>query len=314
MRDKKWFENGITYKQILVVIISLLIGGGIVCLVNNGQNNETITFSTLEFITFITSIIFAAASVILAITAINLGRSSENMMTKRSDESINLQNETFKKTIEVLNRIESSTGVTEKRIEDMISGRVSSITSSLLDNELIGTKDRELIEEEIRKSVSNRKENKTPEEIEKEAKRRKEIKQLSHQYTEFQNSISVEVANANQIKKLKIGEGQFSGSGEEITDIIVEINAQIIGISTFYQNLHSVGALKRFMEQVFNAISKNNLTKMILIFNEEGELITECRKYLDEKRSTLKENIVNNINLAVVSKNTIVAELEEYAA
>lgn len=84
-------------------------------LARNFFSGQSLTFSTPELINFVLSVLLSGASIFLAITAIALGRFSEQAIINRSDESIRLQNEVFQKTTEALQRIESSTGVTEKR-------------------------------------------------------------------------------------------------------------------------------------------------------------------------------------------------------
>lgn len=310
----KFTENTISYKQILTIAISILVGIGISIVSFNLFGEEVISFSTIDFITFITSILFACASVVLAITAINLSKSSEDIMVKRSDESIRLQNETFQKTIEVLNRIESSTGVTEKRIEDMISGRVSTIASSLLENELIGSKDKKLIEDQIRKSVRSESKETTPEEKEKERKRREELKKLNHEYKVFQNDITVAVSNDAELNKVKIGDGTFRGTGEELIDIIVEFNSQNVGCSVFYENLHDKRSLQRYLEEIFKMIDDKTVSKFIMIFNIEGELYKVCNEYIMNKSKLMKPEITNNIIISVLNKDMVSQKIKEYAA
>ena len=108
----------------IVFIILGIVGDE---LVRNILKKESIIFSTISLITFSIGIILSGASIVLAITAIMLGKISENAMIQRSDESIKLQTDVFVKTIEALQAIKASTGVTQKRIEDIISGRVGDI-------------------------------------------------------------------------------------------------------------------------------------------------------------------------------------------
>src|SRR5262249_30079304 len=109
-------------------LIAYLLGLVTHLLARNFFSGQPLTFSTPELINFVLSVLLSGASIFLAIAAIALGRFSEQAIIDRSDESIRLQNEVFQKTTDALQRIESSTGVTEKRIEDIISGRVGDLS------------------------------------------------------------------------------------------------------------------------------------------------------------------------------------------
>lgn len=113
------------------LIIAFLLGFAAHAIGQNVGSTDTLTFSTPELINFVLSVLLSGASIFLAVAAIALGKFSEQAMIQRSDESIRLQNEVFQKTTEALQRIESSTGVTEKRIEDIISGRVGDISQKI---------------------------------------------------------------------------------------------------------------------------------------------------------------------------------------
>lgn len=111
-------------------------------------------FSASSLIVFIFGIALSAAAIVLSVAAISLGKASEQAMIERSDESIRLQNEVFARTTDALQRIKSSTGVTEKRIEDIISGRAGAISDRIVDRLLetreVSTKNRKALERDIR--------------------------------------------------------------------------------------------------------------------------------------------------------------------
>jgi predicted Kef-type K+ transport protein len=60
-------------------------------LLKNLVGDEKLTFSTTEILSFVFGIALSAASTVLAIVAIQLGKASEYEMIKRSDEAIRLQ-------------------------------------------------------------------------------------------------------------------------------------------------------------------------------------------------------------------------------
>jgi hypothetical protein len=95
-------------------------------------HGSTVQLSPESFISLIFTIAVGAASLVLAIVAINYGRISERVMTERSDRSIDiqmnlfqksldLQTQLFDKTMSTLESIGRSTGVTEQRLSDMHS-------------------------------------------------------------------------------------------------------------------------------------------------------------------------------------------------
>ncbi len=84
------------------------------------------------FISLVFTVAIGAASLVLALLAINYGRVSEKVITERADRSIeiqmnlfekslDLQTRLFDKTISTLESIGRSTGVTEQRMADIFS-------------------------------------------------------------------------------------------------------------------------------------------------------------------------------------------------
>src|ERR1044071_904340 len=102
-------SNGDTTSQISYWTLgthtfTFLLGIIIAFMAQNLLQSETITFSTTSLISFLFGIALSAASTILAIAAISLGKASERVMIERSDASIRLQNEVFLKTTQALAR------------------------------------------------------------------------------------------------------------------------------------------------------------------------------------------------------------------
>ena len=107
----------ISLKLLSGLLVAFLAGYFTSNVIANANAVNVYTFSTPDLINFILSVLLSGASIILAISAISLGKVSEQAMIQRSDESIRLQNEVFLKTTEALQRIESSTGVTENELK-----------------------------------------------------------------------------------------------------------------------------------------------------------------------------------------------------
>lgn len=120
--------KSISYGKLGGFVLVFVVGVVVTLIFQNAIKIESITFSTVSLVSFLFSVVLAGASIFLAITAIALGKASEQAMIHRSDESIRLQNQIFTKTTDALARIESSTGVTERRVEDIISGRIGNIS------------------------------------------------------------------------------------------------------------------------------------------------------------------------------------------
>ena len=193
-------------------------------LVTNAHTGSPSTFTTTELIGFVLSVILSGASIVLAITAIALGKYSELAIMHRSDESIRLQNEVFVKTTDAPQRIESSTGVTEKRIEDIISGRVGDISQQIAEMAIGGgkyrTRDPRNLEENIRKSLLKtiREDKGGPADIEARQEKRKKREEERKMYQTAHEKALYAIANMKGIAIEKVGHGNVSESGKELFD------------------------------------------------------------------------------------------------
>jgi hypothetical protein len=93
---------------------------------------KALQLSPDTFISLVFTIAIGAASLVLALLAINYGRVSEKVMTERADRSIDIQTSLFEKSLDLQTRlfdktmstlesIGRSTGVTEQRMSDIFS-------------------------------------------------------------------------------------------------------------------------------------------------------------------------------------------------
>lgn len=258
--------------------------------------NEVIKFDTIGLIGFLISILFGGASIVLAITAINLGKSSEEIMITRSEKSIELQNDVYIKTTEALKRIESSTGVTEKRIEDIIAGRVGDIANRLVDDKLVVSKDRERLENELRKSLSKEF---SEDDIKKREEDRKKEEESRKEYQKYKDSVLLSMANNSKTKALRISEGTFETEGENLVDAIFQINEKKVGICVFYnaplyQRVFGSG-IDHFINNLAEEISNNTFNKVYLVFNEESNMMDNFVEEISKIKKVYKENIANEI-------------------
>jgi hypothetical protein len=291
----------IEFRTLLFLSISFVLGI-IVCIIYlNIRNSEATTLSTSGPINFVFSIALSTASIILAINAIQLGRYSEKAMVDRSDESIKLQNEVFKLTTEALRRIESSTGVTEKRIEDIISGRVGDISHNIAgiiedtSNKQINKSE---IEEEIKKSIMSeiqkipRINSISDEELKKREERRLKRKEQEEYYIKFQQTVLIYISNLHTLNAKKIGHGHFQGENEDLFDGIFSKNNILIGISVISGKVHAEQTYLSYINALSRAKLKNVVQKMLIIFisasNEEVNRVQELKE-------TFKEDISDSI-------------------
>ncbi|MFW6282373.1 MAG: hypothetical protein ACOC1O_06290, partial [bacterium] len=298
---------------IFTVIISLILGMLAVFVIQNYLVAEKIEFNTLGLLGFVLSILFAGASIVLAITAINLGKSSEQMMIDRSQKSIELQNEVYIKTTEALKKIEASTGVTEKRIEDIIAGRVGDIASRLVDDKIVTGKDREKLEHELRRSLSKEL---TAEEKKEREEQRRRMEEIAKQYDKFKEDTLLHLTNMENTKTLRVGDGSYRKSGVELLDGLFEINNTRIGICTFYSDPvyydTFVSGVDEFLNNLAEEIAKNTFNKVVLAFNEISEITDKFNEEIEKIKNLYKPEIAEKIVLITGSPEEITKGIMNY--
>lgn len=293
-----------------LVIVSIIIGAIGTYIANNQVKGEIINFSTIELISFVVSLLLSSASLVLAVIAINLGKSSEKIMLERNDETFRLQNEVFSKTIEALSRIESSTGVTEKRIEDIISGRAGDLAERLVDDRIVTRKDKGTLEEEIKSSLlrelsgSDKKAQQ-----EKELEKRRLTQEASKRYNLFKDQILLAISNSEKTKALKIGSGTFRGDKDELLDGFFEISGKKVGVCTFsgeaiLSDQFLVKSLDEFINKLSLEISNKVFDKVYLVFDSETDTTTHYKESLAKITALMKPDIADNIIMLVTNNTT----------
>jgi len=287
---------------LLIIALSFAIGVGAALLVVNASSATATTFSVPSLIAFIFGIAVSSASIVLAIAAIYLGRVSEESMAKRSDESIRLQNEIFLRTTDALARIESSTGTTEKRIEDIIAGRAGAISDRIaedvLDARHAGGKNREDLEQEIRRSVEDElTQSPTEEETAERKKRAEERRQVEEVYDEFNMKVLLAISNIPGTRSLRIGEGRGT-SGDTLFDGLFEVNGRKIGIATMSCHPRARAfnpRLRPLFDGLFDVISTEVVDRAFVVYDDklkvDGSTSTAIKKLL----SFVKEGIANSV-------------------
>lgn len=243
-------------------------------------------------------------------------------MIQRSDESIRLQNEVFMKTTDALQRIESSTGVTEKRIEDIVSGRAGAISERivdrLLDDKTIRARSRRAIERDVMDSVLE--ELTSPVDDKDKQQRddqREKIEFALQDFDKFTNRILVKLADLSATTTLKIGEGHFSGEGDELVDGVFDVDGNRIGVSTFTsdevlsEEFEYETEFLMYLQVIGTEIAKQHFSDVLIIFDsqlEEGSLFLEVFGSLAE---ISKDEISNRIHLIEGEPDDVTAKATE---
>lgn len=276
--------SSIHYSYILVLILGVVFGVTAVILLNNYAKAETLQFSTLDLINLVFSIGLSAGSTVLAVAAIVLSKTSEQSITQRNDEGMRLQNDIFEKTIEVLGRIESSSGINEKRIDD-ISKRIGDITH-------LRGPEQDRVREVIREGLTNSPLNAEDYKIREEEYRKE---------NEFSNKILTDISNIQNVNALKIGSGSFDGNGADLVDGLYKIESKSFSISTFYiksgQSASSrfrISTYKDYILRLVDQISNGTFDKCFLVFN--------IPPLEDQKFSEMYQHIISSIKEEVTQK------------
>lgn len=316
-------SGGVSYRSILVGALSFIVGVAAVLLVMKALDDSQVTFSVTGVISFMFGIALSSASIILAITAISLGRASEQTMVERSDESIRLQNEVFVKTTEALGRIESSTGVTEKRIEDIIAGRAGAIAERLVEHGGSGAQSKEDLEREIKESVRAELHSSlilgtALEEDPKDAAKREEAWKS---YIEFKDKVLFHASDLPSTKTRKIGRGKFSASGVELVDGVYEIPSGRLGICTFSVNPTiggrfgaTNGAFATFVDDLLAELASDVFHRAILVFDGQLEPDGGFQKQLDERFNVAKDELTTRVSVIAGDITEVTAALSKEIA
>lgn len=294
----------VTVPTLVTVALSVVAGAVVALLLRNALEGDSINFTTTGLLTILFGVALSAASIVLAIAAISLGRGSERAMTRRSDESIRIQNEVFAKTIEALARIESSTGVTEKRIEDIISGRAGAISDKIADTILadrgLQPNTRADIEREIRESlmaeISHPTPPKQPDEVREE---KRKVEEQQKRYKDFKDAALLGVASLPNVQALKLGDGQFEGTGLQLVDALFKSDGGPFTISTFGAdsdwtgNSRSATLLNTYIRSLAAEIAKGTFARCFLVFDRDEDDEPEFDSLLDNFRSIAKEDLAS---------------------
>lgn len=262
------------------------------------------------------SIALSTASIVLAVVAIQLGRSSEQAMIQRSDDSTARSHEIFAKTVEALESIKSSTGVTEKRIEDIIAGRAGELSSVIA--ERLGEKrgggeelDANAIQQMLRETLASHTPQSASERDDVEEKRKELAERRRRQeeiYESMHQSLLEAISQQGGVRAIKAGHGTPSQSQKGTIDGIDAVFRQgntLIGLSTFRPSMRKPDQeqANSLVSSLIQPIHSGIISTLFIVFFEpaSGDLSNTFAKAL----STVKDEIANKVKIIQLSKNDI---------
>lgn len=295
-------------KTPLFTILAFIFGIVATLLFQNIISGEELTFSTTGLISFVFGVALSSASIVLAIAAIVLGKSSEQAIMERSDESIRLQNEVFAKTSEALSKIQSSTGTTEKRIEDLIAGRTGKISNriyeDLFESNDAKRKSKGEIEEEIEKSIVNSvSDNGDRFLIKEEQEDNIEREKIKQEYEVFKSSVLLNIARNDNFKAEKIGDGSFHGEKDRLVDGVFKMNGKRLAVCAFstkeaveYRFQKGFG---EFLGKITDEISDEYFNYVVLAFDAEIEDGTAFDKELKKSKESNPDDVIDRLLIDV---------------
>ncbi|MEX2202150.1 MAG: hypothetical protein WD711_12195 [Dongiaceae bacterium] len=323
--------RGVSFRILGMIFCTFVLGVCAALVVENWLGSERIKISTLEIVGFVFSVALGGASMVLAVLAISLGRASETAMLTRSDASIALQNEVYLQTVNALQRIESSTGVTERRIEDIISGRAGDISHRLVQLlnspkaalNLSGGSLERRIEESIIEQLSDvQPSSRGSSTTEGGQKRRmrstRETSQLNdeHEYTKFKNAVLASASNIDGVTVEKFGDGRINASGDDLFDGVFQVKGKRIGVSTFSQdwipNLPIlVEGLKLYVARIANEVQEKNFSQAIILADSEKDDDRAILQLFESAKNILEPSIAARIVILGGKRDELVVNLRE---
>ncbi len=289
-------SKGVHYSYTLTAISAFIFGVIAILLFNNYASAEKISFSTVGIINLVFSIGLSTASIVLAITAIVLSKKSEQTIMQRNDDGIKYQSEIFNKTIDVLSKIETSTGISEKRIED-ITREIKSIERSKP-----GPKSKDdQVKEALRRALHSH-----PEKSDIRSKK------VPDKQEEFTKSVMETLSQIRGVSLVRVSSGDFDESGEEMVDGIFSMAGQRFSVSTFYfygpakiANFADSDTYKQYFLNLASEISKNTFEKSFLVFNKDVDNDEEFKNLFNSTLNILDKKIAPKIVLASGSLENI---------
>lgn len=294
---------------LITICITFLIGLVAGLVINKLLGPEQISFSTVALISFVFTVALGASAIILAVITIVLSRNAEDALIRRSDEGIRLQNNVFVRTSEVLSKIQASTGVTEKRLEDIIAGRTvplvqEAVAKSKLDEAGLSkdavdkiSKDlAESLKSEILPLIMSAPSSAEARLVAIEAKQNKE-EAIKKRWSKFRSEVIDEIRQVSGVEIISETEGNIAADkSEEFWDAMIKVNNKGIGLDIHtkeqlwegegdYHNLLTSSSARRKLISVLSLQAlEDNIENVFIIFDEDiwsESKIAELPKLMD---------------------------------
>lgn len=317
-KDKKYNrtsdkEAKISYKKLGIIALSLVLGGIFVLLAQNTQTGSEISFTTTSLVVFLLGIILSSTSIVLAIVAIFLGKMSEQVMVERSDQSIRLQNDVFTKTTEALRKIESSTGVTEKRIEDIIAGRTGEVASNLsmdlIQSGATSQRNRKELEDEIKNSLSREI---FSDDYKNFEERRRNIEEIEKNYDDYIKDVLDEINAIPNVTSHKMGLGEFEGKGHDLFTGVFDMNNKTLGICILSTSPY-LGHKNKISSLAFDMVSEisNETINIGIIILDDGNDLYAYLEEFEHFKSVVNTKFSSSIYVLLDPKGNMEEELSQ---
>lgn len=302
--------------------VAFLLGIAAYGLGQNVAAGASITLTTAELVNFVLAVLLSGASIFLAMTAIELGRFSEHAIVERSDQSIRLQNEVFQKTTDALQRIESSTGVTEKRIEDIISGRVGDLSQKIAKiateqqegEQKLGPQEvAELVKRSIYQTLSEQGVFARRGPLEEDARRLEAEARRVAQRAEF-DAMTTQLLQAlsarGDLAAMKMGRGNPDGQGDDMYDgIYTTKEGRRLGVIDFV-NRHSPDFIRRAITGALVDLKSGNVTDLWIVIYDGDE---SHQKVFADTLSIISPELGARVSLSVCPQDKIEEAARSFA-
>jgi len=307
--DSKPPQRTIPLITIGIIVLSFGVGVLLTVVATNALKQERITMATDVLITFIATVGLGVASIFLAVVAINLSRQAEEALIRRSDEGIRLQTDTYLRTNDVLTQIQTSTGMTEKRIEDIIAGRAKLIVSDAVDRTVGSPKN----------SISRSAAEKLKAEI-SDSLRSELVPLVAGSYTNdrstrlassmntitpwmtFQSELLKALTKLPDVELLSSGSGNFMAEDiEDFWDAVLTIGGLRVGIDARLTlnatDLDTSEGRHQVLERLVKRAREAHLSIVFLVFDLDTSIRPPLERYRDlVKNHNNKTNTDNSID------------------
>lgn len=282
----------------VVVTVVMTLGLGVVLgmLAANLFGRHDISMTTASLISFVFTVALGGASVVLAIVAIFLSNQAEEALTRRNDEGIRLQTDIFTRTNEVLSTIQTSTGLTERRIEDIASGRANVIAQEVLEKSA-ERKKRRLSEEEfdeLRQDLASSLQAEfgtlfegsaedLSERLDELESRQAKRNELSAHWREYKDAV-IQALLVEGAELVHAGQGLYGSSSPDFWDAIVSVDGQRVGLdvhtrdqvldeaSSFHEVFGSEPGRTDFLDTLLVRAARDRIDRIAMPWDSEVDI------------------------------------------